>query len=256
MLSDKPNKSNSFVKRAVLLMGLALSTYAGAHDLGVQGRVWEITEIDIRQLLMESLARADFEAVRKEREKATTDFMDNLPKRQMARTDKTETRWIDPSLEIVNDIQTVGDDPETKELAWNTLHKKGTRVNPLLVQKPLTALLFFDGKSKEQLEFVDKVLREDTHGRIVLLEATGVNVGDLTKMFGRPVFYANDQVVERFNINVAPSLLYAGDGEYEGLLGLTSFASPYQVQALKAVWELDITKTRGPMIGAPNAISR
>lgn len=256
MLTDKAIKSNGFVRAAALTMALAFSAPALAHDLGVQGKVWEITEIDIRQLLMESLARANFDELRKEREDSAKNFLDNLPKRQMGIVEKTVTQWIDPSIEIVNDIQTIGEDPETNELAWQSLHKKGTRVNPLLVQRPLTALLFFDGKSKEQLEFVDKVLREDEHGRVVLLESTGVNVGDLTKMFGRPVFYANDQVVERFNITVAPSLLYAGDGEREGYLGLTSFASPFQVSELKAVWELDITKTRGPMSGAQNAISR
>lgn len=238
------------------MLGLTLSAYAGAHDLGVQGKVWEITEIDIRQLIMESASRADFSAYNQQREDSAKNFLRNLPQRVMGRTDKTETRWIDPSMEIASDIQGAGEDPSTKQLAWNTMFKKGTRVNPLLVHRPLTAMLFFDGKSKEQLEFVTNILKEDEHGRVLLVEATGANVGELTKKFGRPVFYANEQMVQRFSINIAPALLYAGEQEHEGFLGLMTFASPYQVSALKAAWELDITKARGPINGVPDALTR
>lgn len=256
MLADKQNKSKCIAKGGLLLLGLALSACVSAHDLGIQGKVWEITEIDIRQLVMESASRADFSALNKQRDDSAKNFLDNLPRRTMGVTDKTEIRWIDPSLEIASDIQGAGEDPATKQLAWNTMFKKGTRVNPLRVHRPLTAMLFFDGKSKEQLDFVTKVVNEDEHGRVILVEATGVNVGKLTKAFGRPVFYANEQMVQRFSITVAPALLYAGENEYEGLLGLKMFAAPYQISDLKSAWELDITKARGPINGVPDAFTR
>jgi len=256
MLADKQSKSNSVLKGGALLLGLALSAGAAAHDLGVQGKVWEITEIDIRQLMMESAIRANFSQYDNQRKESAKQFLSNLPKRTMGVVERTETRWIDPSIEIASDVQGAGENEVTKELQWSTMVRKGTRVNPLHVYRPVTAMLFFDGHSEEQVAFVEKVLREDQHGRVLLVEAAGADIGKLTKSFGRPVFYANEQMVQRFSINIAPALLYAGSGEHEGTLGLTMFAAPYQVSALTAAWSLDVTKSRGPLTGATNAVSR
>lgn len=256
MLDDKQNKSKKVLKGGLLALALLSSGGVSAHDLGVQGKVWEITEIDIRQLVMESAVRANFSQFNKQREESAKNFLDNLPKRTMGVVEKTETRWIDPSIEIASDIQGAGENPLTKSLEWSTMVKRGTRVNPLSVYRPVKAMLFFDGTSESQLEFVTKILKEDQHGRVTLVEASGANVGKLSKKFGRPVFYANEQMIQRFSINVAPSLLYAGSGDHEGLLGFTMFASPYQMSALKAAWEMDITKARGPLTGASNAKPR
>jgi hypothetical protein len=256
MLTDKQIKSNRILKALAFAAGLALTGPVSAVDLGVQGKVWEITEIDIRQLVMESATRANFGQYNEQREDSARKFLDNLPKRTTGRADQTETRWIDPSMEIASDIQGAGENPLSKALEWSTMFKKGTRVNPLLVYRPATAMLFFDGSSKEQVEFVENVLRQDQHGRVTLVEASGANVGTLTKTMGRPVFYANEQMIQRFSINITPALLYPGKDEREGLLGLTMFASPYQVSALKAAWEMDITKARGPIIGTTNAVIR
>lgn len=253
MLDDKLNKSKKVLKGGAFALALLAAGWANAHDLGVQGKVWEITEIDIRQLVMESAMRANFSQYNQQRKDSAKNYLDNLPKRTMGRVDKTETRWIDPSIELASDIQGAGENPITKSLEWSTMVKKGTRVNPLSVYRPVKAMLFFDGTSESQLEFVTNILKEDRHGRVTLVESAGANVGKLSKKFGRPVFYASEQMIQRFSINVAPSLLYAGTGEHEGFLGLTMFASPYLTSALTSAWAIDITKARGPLTGASNA---
>lgn len=256
MLSDKQSKSNKVLKGGILALGLALSAWACGHDLGVQGKVWEITEVDIRQLMLESAARANFSQYNESRKDSAARYISNLPRRTMSLADKTDTRWIDPSIEISSDLNGVEENATTKEFQWAPMYKKGTRANPLLVYQPVTAMLFFDGHSDEQLEFVNKVLAEDQHGRIVLVEATGADVGKLATKLGRPVFYANEQMVQRFDLRVAPSLLYTGKGEHQGFLGFTAFAAPFQVSDLKAVWELDVTKADGSLTGANNAVTR
>lgn len=253
MLDDKQNKSKNVLKGGLLALALLSAGVASAHDLGVQGKVWEITEIDVRQLVMASAAEADFNKVNKDREYSAKTFMDNLPKRTMGVTETTETRWIDPSVELASDIMAAGENSVTKNLEWSPLAKKGVRVNPLTVYHPVTAMLFFDGTSESQVEFVKEVLREDRYGRVTLVEASGANLTKLTKSIGRPVFYANEQMIQRFSITIAPSLLYAGSGDHEGFLGLTMFASPFQISALKAAWDMDITKSRGPLTGVSNA---
>lgn len=231
----------------------ALSLPAYAKDLGIVGKTWDITEIDIRQLVMESAMRANFSQYNAQREKSAKNYTANLPRRTRAVADKTETRWIDPSITISADIQGVEDNKSKNEFQWITLFKKGTKANPLEIYRPLTAMFFFDGNSESQLEFVKNALLEDKLGRLVLVEATGADVAKLTKTLGRPVFYLNDTMAARFNINTVPSLLYAGSGEHSGLLGLTVFAAPYKTSALKGVWELDTTKSAGPMTGTANA---
>lgn len=253
MVADMRNSCNKLLNTGFFALSLALGASASAKDLGVQGKIWDITEIDMRILVMQSAMRADFNSINNQRKDAAATYMDRLPKRAMALPERTETRWIDPSIEVENDLQSVDTDATTKDYKWVTLFKKGTRVNPLKVIKPVKALFFFDGTSEEQVEFAKQILREDQYGRVVLIEATGNNIKELTKAMGRPVFYLTDAMVRRFNINQAPSLLYAASGDYDGLLGLTSFAKPFDMAALRATWEIDITKARGPIQGAKNA---
>lgn len=240
------------LKAALATAGAVLSLQAGAHDLGVQGKIWDITEIDMRMLVMQSALRANFGDVGAQMKESAKQYLENMPKRTLAVPEKTETRWVDPSIELNGDIQTVTTDEATQNFKWSMLFQKGTRVNPLLARKPVTALFFFDGKSEEQVEFAKNILREDEHGRVVLLEATGTNIQNLTKAMGRPVFSANDAQVRRFNITQAPTLVFAGNGTQNGLLGLTGFAPPYKVADLTSVWALSLTKPNGPKQGAQN----
>ena len=250
MVANNKKRCVSRMKAGIVALGLALSATAGAHDLGVQGKMWDITEIDMRILVLQSVLRANFNEVTNDLKSSASKYLDQLPKRQMGVASKTETRWIDPSIETTGDLQTVTEDSTSKDYRWVTMFRKGTRVNPLMAFRPVTALLFFNGESDEEVAFVKKLLAEDEYGRVVLLEATGNNIAKLSKSTGRPVFYANDIQVRRFNITQTPALLYPASGEHDGHLGLTTFAAPFKVSDIRAVWELDITKSRGPGNGA------
>lgn len=223
---------------------LAAVSSAQATDLGVQGKTWPIIEVDFRQLMLESAARADLRAAQNEVKASVNTFFESTPQRYLPSIDKTTTRYIDPSITLASDIMAPLPD-DGGDYQWRPLARKGARLNPLVKYRPLTAMLFFDGRDEAQLKFVREVLKANPM-RVVPVETAGANVKTLSKSFRRPIFYANDAMMARFNVEHLPSLLYPGNREYALYLGMTAFAAPYKQAELEAVWP---TKSPGAVLG-------
>lgn len=226
---------------ALAILGTAPSV-SGAKDLGTQGTVWPITERDIRELVMESAARADWKGAEQDMKESADSYTDRLPRRTMVVAAKTETRWIDPSIKVDSDIK-VPVKQANGEFAWQVLHKAGTMVNPLAVTRPNNAMLFFSGTDREQVALM-KRLWAAAPGLIMPIDVSGSNVQKLSESAGFPVFYAHEAMLTRFNINRAPSLLYPGAGDRKLYLGLTTLSRPYRdAAALAAISHLLPSKT-------------
>lgn len=221
---------------ALLVLSAAPSASC-AKDLGVQGTVWPITERDIRELVIESAARADWKDVQKDMKESANSYAGRLPSRTMPVAAKTETRWIDPSIKVDSDIK-VPVKQANGEFVWQVLHKAGTTVNPLSVTRPNNAMLFFSGTDREQVALM-KRLWAAAPGMIMPIDVSGANVQKLSETAGFPVFYAHDAMLSRFNIDRAPSLLYPGAGDRKLYLGLTTLSRPYRdAAALSAISHL------------------
>lgn len=228
----------------------SLAAFPGyAADLGVLGNTWPIVEIDMRQLMLESASKVDMNKVQDDLKESTDKYFDNLPRRILPSAEKTYTRYIDPSITLESDIQAPVADADGN-FQWRTLFTKGTRVNPLEKSRPLTAMLYFDGTSEEQLKFVREALAVNPM-RIVPVETAGANVRTLSKGFNRPIYYANDLQMSRFRVTQLPALLYPGTGEYSSYLALTAFAGPYKVAELEAVWPSNLKLTPGTAGAVP-----
>lgn len=221
---------------AILLIALAVGSVlpASAKELGVFGKVWGIIEIDIRELLVASAARADIGQVQDELRQSAERFLDNLPKRQLGQVEATRTQWIDPSFVLDDDIRAPIRNAQG-EWEWGILYAKGTRFNPLSAQRPYNAMLFFDGAAEDQLTFLTELL-ERYPGRVMPVEVTGTNPEKLAERLGVPVFSLTDSMMQRFRITATPSLLYAGEGAQSLQLGLTTFAAPYSAEEAERVW--------------------
>lgn len=232
--------------RSTLALALAgMAAVASAKDLGVQGSVWPITERDIRELVMESAARADWQAVQKDLEKSAKEYADNLPRRTVSVAARTETRWIDPSITVDSDIK-VPVKQANGEYEWQVMYRAGTRVNPLKTAAPRNAMFFFSGSDAEQVALM-KRLWAAAPGMIMPIDVSGSNVQKLSETAGFPVFYAHEAMLSRFSINRAPSLLYAGSGEHRLQLGFTALARPYKdAAALSAIAHLLPSKPERP----------
>lgn len=222
--------------RTPLISALLALAAAGsfAKDLGVQGTVYPIVERDIRQMMVEQAAQVEWDKVQEEVQAGAKAYLDNLPKRALPPAAQTQTVWMDPSIVLTSDIQVPVKGPDGT-FKWQVLAAKGTRVNPLEQNRPVTAMLFFDGSDPDQLAAVAKVLEAEPM-RITPVEAGKGSVRESHEKLARPVFHANDAMVSRFQLRHLPSLVYPGSGARSLYLGITSFAAPYLPSEILAAW--------------------
>lgn len=223
------------MKRLILsLTILAASAGVLAHDLGVQGNVWPIIEQDIRQMMVESAARTDWTVAQDAAKESARTYVDRLPKRKLPTVDRTQTEWLDPSIELASDIQAPVEQPDGT-IVWRLLAKKGTRVNPLHHTRPVTGMFFFDGADKDQVALM-KDLAQNEPDRVILIETGEGNILESSKLTGRQVFHANDALLSRFGVKYLPSFVYPGSGERQDYLGVTSYALPFSAAEVMMSW--------------------
>jgi conjugal transfer pilus assembly protein TraW len=220
-----------------LLIGITLATLASASyakDYGVQGNQWPVTEVDIRQLMVSQAAAVDWSKPQAQVKESAARFLDNLPKRQLPLAERTQTAWFDPSIVLTSDIQ-VPVKQKDGSYVWQVLYPKGTRVNPLEKYHPVTAMLFFDGSQEDQVKMVQDVLAKEPN-RIMVVAAGAGDLKTLNETLKRPVFYANDALINRFQVKYLPSLVYPGDGAQSLYIGITSFGLPFDANQVVQSW--------------------
>lgn len=223
------------MKRILFLAALSVvCSVASAKDYGVQANVWPITEVDIRQLLVESASRVDWQKTNETVRDAGKNYLSNLPKRQLPEVAADQTVYFDPSIVLTSDIQAPIKQKDGS-YKWEIFAAKGTKVNPLEKYRPVSAFLVFDGSQEEQREMVRQVLALEPN-RIVPVEAGSGDLKELSQGFQRPVFYANDAMMSRFQIKYLPSLVFPGSGANEMRIGVSSFAQPFNAAAVLNSW--------------------
>jgi conjugal transfer pilus assembly protein TraW len=223
--------STSIGTAAILLL---VSVPVYSIDLGVQASTWPIIEIDIRELLIQSAARADWNSVRDQVSRSAQHYLDNLPRRATSTVSQTRTRWLDPSFSLDQDIRAPIQDAQG-EWHWQVLYKKGMRFNPLSVQRPHSAMFFFDGAVQDQIRLATQLVARHP-AKLMLVEASGINPEPIAKKLHTPIYTTGAALAERFQIQATPALLFPGDGQEALMLGLTEFAAPYSTAQVEQVW--------------------
>ncbi|MCC5610889.1 hypothetical protein LC612_30110 [Nostoc sp. CHAB 5834] len=223
-------------KNAAFSIVLALTACASAYakDLGVQGVVWPILEIDMRQLMVESAAKANWSEAQAELKKSAETVLERLPKRQLPTVSKSRTVWVDPSIEINSDIQAPVKQSDGS-YKWVVMTPKGTKVNPLEKYRPVTAVFLFDGSDPDQLALAKAALAK-APDFLVPMEAGSGDLKEDMEALGRPVFHANDGVISRFKVQYLPTLVYPGDGQYSLYIGVSSYAAPFTADEVLRSW--------------------
>jgi hypothetical protein len=205
-----------------------------ATDLGVQSKVWPITETDIRVVVLQQIAQAHLDGKLSQLQTQGKNYLNNLPPRALPLAEKTETSYMDPSIQLANDINA-----PVKAIdgsyTWQTLYHKGMKVNPLENQRFATSYLFFDGSNLEQRTWAAN-LAADPLNRVMPIDTTGTDFVETAKAFGRPVFYATDQLLERLHVTKTPTLVYQGEGQYSLYMAITTFSRPYTPDAFHQFW--------------------
>lgn len=243
--------------KSVLLIAAAIAIVAPlrasrASDLGVQGKTWPIIEVDMRKFLAEQAAHVNWSHVESKLARSAHHYLQALPKRDIPPIGATTTRWIDPSIILSHNILA----PQKNAAGqwhWAVLFRKGTRFNPLTVERPIQAMLFFDSASRAQRAFVRAAL-EKYPDRLMPVDVDGNDPQPLAKSWGRPVFEATNAMLARFPVFAVPALLYPGTGAERLRLGMTAFGPPYSIAQLVHAWSSLGPKT-GPVPKEVNHVS-
>lgn len=207
---------------------------AGARDLGVQGTTYEIIERDFRAEIVASASKADWAAVQDQAKASAERYLESLPKRVFETSPELAIHYVDPSITLEDDIK-VPRKQADGTFKWEVLYAKGERFNPLTQHRPTAAMLFFDGTDEAQISFVAASLRAHPF-RLTPVDLSGSNPEKLSQRLGRPVFAVNDFMLQRVPLRYSPALLFPGQGPQALLLGVASFARPFDPQVIDQVW--------------------
>lgn len=168
-----------------------------ARDLGTLGATYQIHERDALEEIEERATQVDWGKVF-DKEKNEQKIKNYRPKDLVAvkKAEQCRVRSVDITYTLDFDI------PDGK---GNVLYPKGFTFYPLdYIAYPGT-IVILDGTDREQVEWF-KMSAYFKNSNSVLWITDG-NYYNLATELGRAVFYANSQIVDRFNILAVPSVI-------------------------------------------------
>jgi hypothetical protein len=211
--------------RTLMLIYLLINySLAWAVDLGVYGQVWPIDEVDIRDIIVTQSEKISLEAVNELFKAQIHSDSEHFNTGSMPSSQVTKTHYFEPVVTLKNDI-VVKD---------TIIYKKGTSINPLTKINPNRALLFFDGNSKNQINFAVNAIKQ--YPFQLLLVMSGHNPIQLSHDIQLPVYYAYPPLINYFHVNHMPALINNGRLTHQYQLAITEFSSPFKLSTLKDCW--------------------
>jgi len=185
------------IKGDLVSLSYAISRFSeGLKDYGLYGRVYPIGEEDILKFLASK---------QKEVEESLKERVSEIRKRMLVLTKydgrfehakEERVYYINPKLILTEDIY---------DHEGNILFPGGTVFDPTEYVR-LGRYVVIDGNSQKQVEFA---LRGNFK-KIILVSG---DLERLIKTYGRPFYFANDELIERFRIKRVPAVI-EGEGEY------------------------------------------
>lgn len=220
---------------SIMLLAALGAGPALARDLGVQGQLWEIDEIDLRVLLTEIALDVDTEKVVAERLASANKYLDTLTQFNLPPATETKTTWLDPTTTLEQDIK-IPVKQANGEYIWKVIYPKGFRFNALerMPMEP-PRMLFFNGSKPDETAFVIAAMKSERPG-VLMPVSTGGNPKTLSEQFKGPVFYATPAILKRFGIRATPSLFAVGKAERKKYMAITTFSSPFQAKTVQSAW--------------------
>lgn len=212
------------MKLPSLMFALLMASPAIGGEVARIGKLWPITERDMREVIAEEVSEVNQKRIRQEMAKSVDTFMENQPDYQMPPPKMSATRWLDLTWTLPQDMAMPVKQPDGQ---WEiqVVYPKGTKVNPIEVQRPTDALVFFNSKNKKQVEALKELVK--AHPERWSLLSTGGNPGKAAAAIGRPVFTASRETLERFAIKAVPAVVFAGNGTHSKHYGVSTIADPY-----------------------------
>jgi conjugal transfer pilus assembly protein TraW len=185
-----------------LLFLLAVNIYAGSINIiSTGGATFNIKERNVAELLEEHIQK------NKEKiEKKLTDMKPEMKKqlenykprdltKNIVSAKENKVHYPDPTYTTKEDV---------KDAGGNILYPKGYKFNPLHYISLTDKYVFFNYSNKKEVEWIKtNKLDKDITTRLIITDG---KIFEAMKELEREVFYANDLILDRFEINATPSI--------------------------------------------------
>ena len=188
-----------------LLFAVCLWVYtapARAEDLGVIGKVYQITERDLIEAMKDRLRQMEKsgELARKQTEyknRVISGIEHPNPIPGIKTTEVASTHYYDPSMIVDRDIVTA---------EGKLMYPRGTKVNPLDYIGWNTYLLFVDGRDQKQLDSSKRIM--DTSDKPVKLVLVAGEPLNLMRKWKKQMYYDQGGILtRRFAITQVPAMV-------------------------------------------------
>jgi conjugal transfer pilus assembly protein TraW len=177
------------------LLLVLCATPAWSEVLGVVGQVYEISEKDALKEIEEKASKINWAKYMEGASQKAANWRPQQPV-SLSRADKTDRRLVDVSYVLENDVPL----PD-----GSGVYPKGYVINPLdMVQFPET-MIVLNGEDREQLQWFKKSRYSADPSVFVLL--TDGEYAKIERELKRPVYFANAQIVEKFDVRTVPAVV-------------------------------------------------
>ena len=181
---------------------IIVSMNAYSKDLGSHGRVYDIQEKDLLDVL-QSRAQAELDsgkwAKRVEKWQGQAKQQANRPKGvNLPRATETASHLYDPSIIVPQDI---------RDSNGLLIRAAGSQINPLNYISMTRHLVFIDGDDRAQIDWMVELTASEPDRYKVIL--TNGAIVDLMKALNQRLFFDQNQVyTKKMDIKSLPALVY------------------------------------------------
>lgn len=186
----------------ILLFTFVMTEQLFAQDLGVQGSVYEIKELDALQWIDKKLRQMEISGEidrqqQKLKEKVLSSLEHPIPVKGLKPTEKPRTFEKDLTITLTSDM---------KDAQGRLIHAAGTRINPLSKTFCKKTLIFIDGDNLTQLQWA---LNEYQQGKdLVKLVLVNGPVLALMRDLRIPLYFDQaGRLIQYFNIEQIPAIV-------------------------------------------------
>lgn len=188
---------------------------AHAMDFGKHGATYEVVEEGFVRMIKNRLSGLDLQQHQEEMLRtAKRQILEPAPVLGIKATSQPREFWYDPSFTLTKDIKL----PDGK-----ILHKAGTTVNPLDHMVFDRELIFIDGRSQKQVEWLKARLEgtqanseeknnEQNNNLEIRIILVGGKILELQEDIGRTLYFDQaGELINKFGIEQVPAIVVQDD---------------------------------------------
>lgn len=185
----------------ILIVSVFFALPATAKNLGVFGKVWEITEPDMLEQMMGKLQSmqesGELDRLNKEAQERAKAYTKRPTGKELPRAEVLRTHYYNPSVTLPEAI---------KDADGRILYPPGTTVNPFDYMSLTRTLVFFDADDLTQKEWVWAMIKESPASYVTIM--TNGPVIDVMKEWETRVYFDQRGVyVSKFEIESLPAVV-------------------------------------------------